>query len=259
MQSFRSRAIRILFIVVSLIIVHCSLCFALRPLYTEVAWTTSINKLVLESGTLLWTNRDNTGDNEFITSLKYGFARDFDGSLDLPYMSRYSPEGNFDGIAYGKFKLKYNFYNSLGIEGASFLFGYQVDSENQSISSDPSAHDITTMLIYSLEMDPFSLHFNFGYTFDDEPLNQPHNDFILYNTAIVKPITDTFNIMGELQYTINTYTSTKIAETAIGCNYEFNDSLTFDTALGCGLNEDSSSSNFSFGLTYIFNLFGGNE
>jgi hypothetical protein len=159
----------------------------------------------------------------------------------------------------GTFKLKYNFYDGLGCEGTSFLLGYQLDTANEQNFSEPKGHDITTMLIYSLEMDPFSLHFNFGYTFDDEIGGQPRGDFILYNTSIVKPITDVFNVMGELQYSINTDSGIRVAETAIGCNYEYNENLIFDTALGCGLNEDSSSSNFAFGFTYIFNLLGGNE
>jgi len=248
--TFSRRFLIILFLVVSLLIVHCSFCFAARPLYTEDAWVTPISELYVESGLLLLTNRDNTGVRELITSLKYGFARNFDASLDLPYASQYSSEGNYDGMSNGTFKIKYNFYDA-GEEGAGFLLGYQVDSEDQNRSTAPSSHDITTMLIYSKELDNFLCHLNFGYMFDDKPGGQPPEDFILYNATLVKPVTDIMNVMGEVQYSRNTYTLDIVGEAAIGINYRYNDNLTFDTALGCGLNENSSSSNFVFGLTYL--------
>jgi len=114
---------QVLFLVLSLLIVHCSFCFAIRPLYTEDAQVTPIGKLYVESGLLLLTNRDNTGVKELVTSLKYGFAQNFDASLDLPYMSRLSTGDNYDGLGDGAVKIKYNFY-SADKEAASFMIGY---------------------------------------------------------------------------------------------------------------------------------------
>jgi len=240
-----------MFLVCLFDVCHLSFAYAARPLYTEDAWVTPLNKLVIESGILFLTRRDNVGVKELITSLKYGFAQNFDASLDLPYMSQYSPEGNYDGMSNGTFKLKYNFYDNAGMEVAGFLLGYQVDSEDPNHSTEPSSHDITTQLIYSKELGDISWHFNFGYMFDDEPGGQPTEDFILYNAAFAKPLTGAANLVGEVQYSKNTYTGDIVGETAFGFNYKYSDKLTFDTALGCGLNENSSSSNFVFGLTYL--------
>jgi hypothetical protein len=215
---------------------------------------TTFGKTAIESGALLLTRRDDTGVNEFITSIKYGWTEKIDIGIDLPYMSVYSPAGNYDGMSTGTFKLKYNFYkNDLETEGACFLLGYQVDTDNPHNSSEPNAHDITTMLIYSSDLKNYSYHLNLGYQFDDEPGGQPREDSILYNASLIKPISDIINVMGEVQYSINTYTSDIVGETAFGFNYKYNKNLIFDMAIGCGLNENSSSSNLAFGLTYLFN------
>jgi len=227
--------------------------YAIRPLYTEDCWVTTFGKFAIESGGLLLTKRDNTGIKEWITSLKFGLSPVVDLSIDLPYMSHYSPEGNYDGMSTGTFKLKYNFWGDMVSEGACVLLGYQVNTADQTISSDPNAHDITGMLIYSKDLGAFSYHLNFGYMVDDEPFGQPHEDFILYNASLIKPVTDIINIMGEMQYSKNVYTGDIIGETAIGMNYKYIDRLIFDAAIGCGLNENSSSSNFVAGITWILN------
>jgi hypothetical protein len=253
MRGICTRSIGVFFLVVSLLIINCSFSYAIRPLYTEDCWVTTYGKAAIESGWLFLTRRDNTGVNEFITSIKYGLTEKMDIGIDLPYMSVYSPAGNYDGMSTGTFKIKYNFYkNEPETEGGCFLLGYQVDTDNQQNFSEPNAHDVTTMLIYSNHLKDFSYHLNFGYQFDDEPGGQPREDSVLYNASLIKPLSDIINIMGEVQYSINTYTSDIVSETAIGFNYKYNKNLLLDMAIGCGLNENSSSSNLALGLTYLF-------
>jgi hypothetical protein len=243
----------ILVIIWSLVIGHWSLAYAIRPLYTEDCWLTSYGKPVIETGILLLSKRDNTGYKELVTSLKYGLTNNVDISIDLPYFSVGSYSNNYDGLSDGTFKIKYNPYNNAGCEGFSFLLGYMVntaDPKNADLST--AQHDITTILIYSKDIGEFNCHFNIGYTFDDEPARANAQDFIIYNASVIKPLNNMVNIMAETQYNKNTLTGTIVHEVAFGFNYIYNKNLILDTAIGCGLTEDSSSSNLAFGTTILF-------
>lgn len=238
---------------VSFVAMIASSSYAIRPLYTEDYAVTPKGKVIIETGALYLSRRDNTGINEEITSVKYGFANGIDASLDIPYASQYSSEGNYDGMSNGTFKLKYNPYDNGGTGGASFLLGYQVDTANPNNISEPSAHNLTTLFIFTKDLGGLKLDLNLGYMFDDEPGGQPDEDFNLYNAALTKPLSDIINLVGEVQYSRNTYTGDIVGETAIGFNYKYTSRLILDAAVGCGLNENSSSSNLAFGLTYLVN------
>jgi len=253
----RKRLYTILFLILSLLIVHCSSCFAIRPLYTQDAQVTPLGDLYVESGLLLLSERDNTGVKELVTTLRYGFALDLEGSVDLPYLSRLSTGNNYDGLSDGAVKIKYNFYNGYE-EAASFMVGF-LPSNFATVGTTSNHSDINTMLMYANSIDQFLYNLNFGYTFDGDNSGAPKNDYIIYNASAVRPLTEAMNIMGEIQYSRNTYTLDIVGETAVGINYRYNDDLTFDTALGCGLNENSSSSNFVVGVTYLVPLSWGNK
>jgi hypothetical protein len=241
------------FIILSFITANLSLAYAIRPLYTERSSVTPIGKAVLETGILLLTGRDNSGIHEITTTIKYGLSNNLDIRLDLPYMTRLSTGGNYDGMSYGSFKLKYNFAGEAANDGLGAMLGYQINNADQNANSDPRSHNITTILIYSKNLNDINYHFNFGYTFDDEQGSKPQNDFILYNIAATKQLNDNIDIVGELQYSKNTETLDIFGETALGMIYRYSEALAFDAAIGCGLNENSSSNNLAFGATLYFN------
>jgi len=240
-------------IVLVLIFSAFDFAFAIRPLYTEDCWVTAPGKPAIESGILLLSKRDNTGYKQLTTSLKYGLTDQIDIGIDLPYLSFGSYSENYDGLSDGTFKVKYNPYNNNECEGISFLLGYMVNTADPSnINLGTNQHDITTMLICSKDYGEFHYHLNFGYTFDDEPVRAEAEDFIIYNASIIKPLNDLVNIMAETQYSRNTLSGAIVHEIAIGLNYKYSKHLILDAALGCGLTEDSSSSNLAFGATILF-------
>ncbi len=234
-----------------MVICHWSFCEAARPLYTADTVITPMNKIVIESGCLLLTNRDGSGLQEILTTARFGLAANSEVAVTLPYVSRQAEGGNYDGLSNGIFNVKYDFFTgSDGKISAAYLLGIQLKSNDTGIGLNADENDITNMLIYSQDIGYCTCLLNFGYTFDDERGGQPQNDFIIYDAAIEKPVNDRINFTGEVQYTRNTYTLDIVGETAIGLNYKMTDKLTLDTAIGCGLNENSSSSNFVFGATY---------
>ncbi len=242
-----------LVIVWSLVIGHWSSVFAIRPLYTEDCWVTKQGKPVIETGVLLLTKRDDTAYKEIVTALKYGLSENVDVGLDLPYGSAGSYSENYDGLSNGTFRVKYKFYDNGGNEGASWLLGYMVDTGNPEDNRlELYHHDISTMLIYSKDLGEFNFHLNFCYTFDDEAVREDARDVIFYNASIIKPLNELVNIMTETQYSKDTNTGAIVHEVAAGFNYAYSKNLIFDMALGCGLTEDSSSSNLAFGATFLF-------
>lgn len=248
--TFSRRFLPILIIIWSLVIGNWSFVYATRPLYTEDTLIAPQNKIIIESGCLLLTNRDNSGLQEVITSAKYGLAPNTEISITLPYVSRQAEGGNYDGLSNGIFNVKYDFFIGGNGVSAAYLFGIQLKSNDKGNGLNADENDITNMLVYSRNIGFCTYILNFGYTFDDEPAGQPQNDFIIYDAAIVRPVNNAVNLTGEIQYSKNTYTGDIVGETAVGFNYMINDKLTLDSALGCGLNENSSSSNFVFGATY---------
>lgn len=247
------RKFLIIFILnLSFVICLLSFAYAMRPLYTEDTLMAPFHKLVIESGCLLLTNRDGSGLQEIITEASYGLSPQAEVSLTLPYISRQAEGGNYDGLSNGVFNVKYDFFSAGdGKISAGYLFGIQLKSNDTGNGLNADKNDITNMLIYSQDIGFCKYLLNFGYTFDDERAGQPQNDFIIYDAAMIKPLNDRVNFAGEVQYSKNTYTMDIFGETAIGLNYRLSDRLTLDTALGCGLNENSSSSNFVFGVTYL--------
>jgi len=245
----RKRFILITFLTLSFVICHLSFAYAVRPLYTEDAQVIPKGALNLECGLLLLTNRDNTGVKELSTAFKYGFGQDLDFSADIPYLSKYSDEDNYDGLANGTVKIKYNFYNAY-TDFASFQLGYLAGDPH---SNTATHSDINTMLIYTSILDNFSYSLNFGYTFDGDNSGAPLEDFIIYNISITKPMNGSINLMGEIQYSRDTLIDNIVGELAIGLSYKLYDKCTLDAALGCGLNENSSSSNFAVGFTHVIN------
>jgi hypothetical protein len=225
--------------------------YATRPLYTVDTVITPFTHIVIESGLLLQSQRDNSGFSEVITAARYGLNQNTELILTLPYISRQAEGGNFDGLSNGVFNVKYNFFSGAGGNiSAAYLFGIQIKSNDKGNGLNANRSDITNMLIWSHDIGFCKYLLNFGYTFDDEPAGQPQNDFILYNIAMTKPLNDSINFTGEVQYSKNTYTGDIFGETAIGINWRVFPKLVLDAALGCGLNENSSSSNFVFGATY---------
>jgi hypothetical protein len=230
---------------------NLSFCYATRPLYTTDTVITPAGHIVIESGLLLLSQRDNSGYSEAITTARYGLNLNTELSLTLPYISRQAEGGNFDGFSNGTFNVKYDLFTAGGGKvSAAYLFGIQLKSSDKSNGLNANQNDITNMLVYSQDIGFCTYLLNFGYTFDDEPSGQPQNDFIIYDAAIVKPVNGAVNFTGEVQYSKNTYTGDIFGETAIGLNCRMNDKLVLDAAIGCGLNENSSSSNFVFGATY---------
>jgi len=245
--TFSRRFLAITFLTLTFVIGHLSFCFAARPLYTEDAGVTPRGELYLESGLLLLSNRDNTGVKELSTAFKYGFGKNLDLSAEIPYLSKYSDEDNYDGLANGTVKFKYNFIKDL----ASFQIGYLAGDPH----SDFATHsDLNAMLIYSSILDDLSYNLNFGYTFDGDRSGAPLEDIIIYNVSIAKPMNESINLMGEVQYSRDTLIDYIVGEFALGLNYKLNDDCTLDTALGCGLNENSSSTNFVVGFTHVIAL-----
>ncbi len=225
--------------------------YATRPLYTADTVITPFTHIIIESGLLLQSQRDNSGFSEVITTARYGLNQNTELSLTLPYISRQAEGGNFDGLSNGTFNVKYNFFTGGdGKVSTAYLLGVQLKSSDTGNGLNNNKSDITNMLIYSHDIGFCTYLLNFGYTFDDEPAGQPENDFILYNAAIVKPMNGAINFTGEIQYSKNTYTGDIFGETAVGINWRVGPKLVLDTAIGCGLNENSSSSNFVFGATY---------
>jgi hypothetical protein len=243
------KALISLFVALLFVIGSTEGSFATRPLYTEDTLLAPFTKVILETGILLLSARDNTGYTEVISSVKYGIANNIELSIDLPYVTRYAPGGNYDGLNTGSFQAKFKLYSG-DVDSACLQFGYQIDAIDPSRIMDSNAHNITSLLIYSRNFWDTTYILNAGYTFDDTQAGLPRNDFILYNIAFTKPLNSLTNIAGEVQYSYNTYTTNIVGETAIGLNYKYNNFVTFDTAIGCGLNENSSSSNFVVGATF---------
>ena len=116
----------ILIINLTLLIGNLSFCYAVRPLYTVDTVIVPFTHILIESGLLLQSQRDNSGFSEFITTARYGLNQNTEVILTLPYISRQAEGGNFDGLSNGVFNVKYNFFSGSGGNiSAAYLFGVQ--------------------------------------------------------------------------------------------------------------------------------------
>ena len=247
------KTIKLIVIILAFVIGNLSFCEAARPLYTEDNIMTPFGKYSIEAGSLVLTYRDNIGYSEVVTTLHYGLSDIVDLSLTLPYFSNGSYSENYDGLSDGTFKIKYKFFNTGDKEGAAFQLGYMIDTPDPASNLiNSSDRDLIAMLIYSGDLGPCVYNLNFAYNFDNEMSHTTREDFIVYNASIVEPYNEKTDLVGETQYNINTLTGTIISELAAGFDYKCNANLTLDMAVGCGLNENSSSSNVAFGATYKF-------
>ena len=240
--------------------------FACRPLTTEDYGVADRGTWQLESGVTLVTNRDNSGTNTIDECLHYGVWDHVEAALEMTYLGLNSKHLSQSGLGDGTFHIKWNFLQLSDEEGMSLKFSYQIKSGDANKGLGSNENDLTTLLVLTKKIGDYTLHFNFGYLFDDEPAGQPQDDSIIYNIAAQRSLTDKLTIYTELTSSIPTLYTEDVDESTgeitleresaiqglIGISYAINDSLVWDAGIGGGLNKYSPDSSFTTGLTANF-------
>jgi hypothetical protein len=249
-----ARSYIISFLTFSFLLLTSNFCFAIRPFNTEDSFTTPKNFAAIEMGIAMLSLRDNTGSNTFTTTLKYGLADNLDLSFDIPYLSNSAYRSSVGGLSDSHVKMKYKLYeveNELGLSG---MLQYQISTGDDSANLSSSQHDITFMLIASRAAPKGFVHFNFGYLFDDEGAGKTMEDAIIYNLGYETLIAEKVILIAETLNSLNTATKDNVSELSAGINYLYDESLSFDCGIGGGVNNASSNTRATVGVTYIFNV-----
>jgi len=249
---------QVLFLVASLLIVHCSFCFACRPLATEDCGVAAKGTWTLESGVTFLTNRDNSGTNTIDECLHYGIWDHLEAAVEVPYLSFVSKDVSESGLGDGLFHLKYNFLSFSDDGGMALKLSYQIKSGDADKGFGSNENDLTTLLVLTKKFGDYTCHFNFGYLFDDEPNGADMDDQIIYNIAAQRSLNDKINVYTEMTSQIPTIVSEdednnvereSAIEGLLGMTYAISDYLIWDAGIGCGFNKFSSDSKFTTGLT----------
>ena len=107
---------------------------------------------------------------------------------------------------------------------------------------------------FSKNFNPFTYHFNLGFTFIGEKEGEDLDDVIFYNLGFEYNLNDQLDLAGELIGQTNSDPSAgdEPFEFLLGFIYSISEKISFDMGFGAGLTEASPDFRATSGLTYEF-------
>lgn len=211
-------------ILIMLILIFRKPIFAVRPLSTDDAWTVEEGNFELEIGYNFIKSNDSS-ESGIAIQLKHGLTKRTDVSFVVPYGIQ--PECGLKAAECGA---KFMLAEAKGIFPTfSLTFGYSPGSEEYKLNG-----------ILTKELNPFTLHFNFGY----EVLAQQQGK-TLYSMALEYQIIEKLRLMGEVLGEEGGFW-----EALIGGSWQILEPLAVDLGFGMGLSTQKLK--FTSGLTYSF-------
>ncbi len=241
-----------------------SVSFAARPLVTDDSGTVGKGKVQLETGVEVSSRKD-TEDGvetkekgtEASAVLTYGLTDTIDLVAGVPYAWRKVEEDGvtlFDKnrISDVSLEAKWRFFEKDGL-GLALKPGITLPTgdHEDGFGSGRVTYGIT--FIASKEFDPFALHFNAGYTRNENKIDE-RRDLYAVSLAATYNVVKGLNVVGDVGFERNPdpERGTMPAFGLVGLNYAITDFMIVDAGVKFGLNKQEVDHAFIGGLTFNF-------
>jgi len=221
--------------------------FAARPLTTDDAGTVDPGRFEIEEGLIIDQPRgeDIPSSTGMGTSIKYGVLPNLDLGVEIPY-STTDPKGIGDATIKGKVRI---------VDESEIIPSVAVGVNAKLPNTDPDSGagskytDYSFLGIFTKEIGPLKGNINLVYTVIGAPKGEESSDKISYGFAIVYPMNQGLNLMGEIFGEADSNSEDKPVNLQFGANLSLNDTFTLDSGIGIGLTETSSQYQGTIGLT----------
>jgi len=252
------------FLIVAMTLCVPSVSFAARPLVTDDSGTVGKGKFQVELGVEIfsWQDREDgvkteeTG-TEASGGFTYGILDNIDVVAGFPYVWGKAKENSvtvFDANRPSDISLeaKWRFFEKDGF-GLALKPGITLPTGNdkKGFGTGRTTYGIT--FIASKELEPFGLHFNAGYTRNENKIDE-RKDLLSASVAATYEVIKGLNVVGDIGIGSNTDASisTAPAFALVGLNYAVNDHIMLDAGYKFGLNKQEVDYAIIAGITFSF-------
>ena len=254
----------LMFLLIAGILVVSSSSFAARPLVTDDSGTVGKGKFQVELG-VESSSRKNTEDDveiketgtELSGVFTYGVTDSIDMVVGFPYSWKKVKEDGetvFDANRFSdvSMEVKWRFYEK---DGLGFALKPRVTlptgNEEKGFGTGRAGYGLT--FIASKEMEPFSFHFNAGYTMNDNKVEE-RKDIWSASVAATFEAAKGLNLVGNtgVERNADPEVQTAPAFALVGLNYSLNDHIMLDAGFKFGLNKQEVDNAFIAGVTLNF-------
>lgn len=241
-----------------------SVSFAARPLVTDDSGTVGKGKVQVETGVEVssWKDTEEGVETkekgiEASAVLTYGLTDTIDLVAGAPYVwSKVKEDGvtvfDKDGVSDVSFEAKWRFFEKDGL-GLALKPGITLPTGEHEDGFGTGRVTYGITFIASKEFDPFALHFNAGYTRNENKVEE-RRDLYAVSLAATYEVIEKLNVVGNVGFERNAdpERETMPAFALAGLNYAITDFLMVDAGVKFGLNKQEVDHAFIGGLTFNF-------
>lgn len=240
--------------------------FGAHPLITDDTGTQGKGKAQLEFTMEIAHDKENeervdikTSRGEIATAVSYGLSDNVDLVLGVPYMyeARRKEDGitvyNEKGLSDISLELKWRFYEadsglSLALKpGISFPTG----DDKKGLGAGKANYGMT--FITTKELKPWTFHFNLGYTYSDNNVDERKDIWSISAATEVEALKD-LKIVGDIGMETNPDKASNTHPAFIlgGIIYSIAEGIDIDLGIKAGLNKPADDYAILAGITFIF-------
>jgi hypothetical protein len=239
-----------------------SISFAARPLVTDDSGTVGKGGFQVELGveTFSWQDREDGvkfKDTEASGVFTYGLLDNIDIVARFPCVWGKVKENGatvFDANRLSDISLeaKWRFFEKDGF-GLALKPGITLPTGNDKKGFGTGRVTYGITFIASKELEPFGLHFNAGYTRNENKVDE-RKDLFSVSLAATYEVIKGLNMVGDIGTGSNTDSSisTAPAFALVGLNYAVNDHIMLDAGYKFGLNKQEVDYAITAGITFSF-------
>jgi hypothetical protein len=241
--------------------VFTGISFAAHPLITDDTGTQGKGKAQLELNSEFNSDKDNgvkTTGGEVAAALSYGLADNVDLVLGMPYVwGKVKEDGvvvyNEKGLSDMSLELKWRFYEADN--GWSFALKPGVSlptgDDAKGLGAGRAAYGIA--FITTKELKPWAFHFNLGYVYSDNKVDERKDIWHVSAAAEVEVVKD-LKIVGNIgmQRNPDKALNTNPAFILGGLIYSLAENMDVDFGVKAGLNKPETDLTFLAGITLRF-------
>jgi cobalt/nickel transport protein len=245
---------KILFLILTFLLLFSTPVFAARPLTTDDAWTVEKGKFQLEAG--FDASRQDNHDEEYnpAMTLTYGLLERMDVGIGSGYLFLNPKEGEHEnGFADTDLKVKYRLIDDKDwVPAFAFTGKLKIPTASKSKGlgsgkTDFSINAITTKNISK----KLALHLNLGYTFIGE--NHVDNE-LNYSLAAQFSVTEKWALVAEIMgvNNLNGRTGDDPLSGLIGTYYALTENIILDVGVEIGMTKAAPDFRITAGFTWLF-------
>jgi len=212
--------------------------------------------LTASLGTVFTRSETEDEETDITIDFGYGITDRLEVTVDIPIAFTNPKDGSTEeGLSDISIRPEFLLIKEQeSLPAISFAATFKTESGNKDKGLGSGETDYSLSLQFSKNFDPWTYHFNIGFTFVGEAEGETLDDVIFYNLAFEYSVNDKLGLMGELIGETNSDPSSgdEPFEFLLAFIYSISEKIALDVGVGAGLTDASPDFRAISGLTYEF-------